>query len=155
MAFMAKEGEHAEKEVMSANTWLGDSAASCHLCNDDDGMFDWKHINLPVKIGNGKALMATKIDKLKRTIIQKDGKTVDVILTEVKYVPDLWINLFSIGKALKNGFNIGNKGIMIYLTEGVKKILFDKIMTTNKGFVMGVDMHPSTSQQTIAVPMME
>jgi hypothetical protein len=34
-------------------------------------------------------------------------------------------------------------------------ILFAKIMTTNKGFVMGVDMLPSTSKETIAVPMME
>ena len=88
MAFMAKE-EPEEKEAMTPNTWLGDSAASCHLCNDDDGMFEWKHINSPVKIGNGKALMATKIGKLRRTIIQKNGDTIDVVLKDVKYVPDL------------------------------------------------------------------
>jgi hypothetical protein len=32
-----------------------------------------------------------------------------VTLEDVKFVPDLWINLFSIGKALKNGFNLGNR----------------------------------------------
>jgi hypothetical protein len=105
------------KEEITENTWLGDSAASCHLYNDNEGMFDWKHINAPIKIGNGKALIRTKIGKLRQMIVQKDGTTVDVILTEVQYVPKLWVNLFSIGKALKNGFNIGNKGIKIFLTK--------------------------------------
>jgi hypothetical protein len=40
----------------------------------------------------------------------------------VKFVPDLWINLFSIGKALKNGFNLGNDGETIKLMKG--KICF-------------------------------
>jgi hypothetical protein len=66
------------KEATTKNTWLRDSAASCHLCDDDDGMFDWNHINVPIKIGNSKALIATKIGKLRRTIVQKDGTTVDV-----------------------------------------------------------------------------
>ena len=69
-------------------------------------------------------MTATKIGSLKRTIIQKDGTTVNVTLTEVKYVPELWINLFSIRKALKNGFNIGNKGVKIFLTKHDKKIIF-------------------------------
>jgi hypothetical protein len=123
---------------------------------DDDGMFDWKHINSPVKIGNGKALMATKIGKLRCTIIQRDGTTVNVTLYDVKFVPELWINLFSIGKALSNGYNIGNNGVRIFLTKNERKITFDRIMTTNKGFVMGVKMLPSTSRQTIApLPMLE
>jgi hypothetical protein len=40
-----------KKEVMTPNTWLDDSTALSHLCNDDDDMFEWRHINSPVKIG--------------------------------------------------------------------------------------------------------
>jgi hypothetical protein len=67
-------------------------------------MFEWKHINSPDKIGNGKALMATKIGKLPRTIIQKNGATIDVVMTEVNYVPKFWINLFSNRESAKTRF---------------------------------------------------
>jgi hypothetical protein len=35
---------------------------------------------------------------------QLNGKTFQVVLQDVKYVPELWVNLFSINKAVKNGF---------------------------------------------------
>jgi hypothetical protein len=73
----------------------------------------------------------------------------------VKYVKDLWVNLFSIGKGLQNGFNIGNKGINIFLTKGKTTITFDKIMRTNKGFILGVDMLPSTRKSCVATMMLD
>jgi hypothetical protein len=42
-----------------------------------------------------------------------------ITLQDLKGVPDLWINLFSIGKALKNGFNLGNDGEKIKLIKGM------------------------------------
>jgi hypothetical protein len=108
-------------------------------------MFDVKVIKSPVKVGrSGKLLTATKIGKKKMTVIQKDGSTNNIVLREVKYVPELWVNLCSIGKALQNGFNIGNKGIKISLMKGTTKIVFDRIMPTRStGFVVGIQMLPS------------
>jgi hypothetical protein len=60
----------------------------------------------------------------------------------VKYVPELWVNLFSIGKALAGGYKIGNKGMMLYLTKGSFKMTFDCLMATKEGYVMGIDMVP-------------
>ncbi len=100
-------------------------------------------------------MTATKIGKMRRTIIQKNGDTVDITLTEVKYLEDLWVNLFSIGKGLQNGFNIGNKGINIFLTKGKTAITFDKIMRTNKGFILRVDMLPSTRKSCVATMMLD
>ncbi len=74
----------------------------------------------------------------------------DVTLTNVKYIPELWVNLFSIGKGLQNGFNIGNKSLHLYLTKGKITILFDKMMKTNKGFILGVDMMPTTRRSCVA-----
>jgi hypothetical protein len=68
-------------DKIGPNTWLANSGASCHLTNSDDGMFDVQVISSPVKIGNGKALTATKIGKMRRTIIQKNEDTVDITLT--------------------------------------------------------------------------
>jgi hypothetical protein len=132
------------KDKITPTTWLGDTGASCHLTNSDDGMFDVQVIKSPVKIGSGKTMNATKIGKKRLTVMQKDGSTQDVVLTDVKFVPELWVNLFSIGKALQNGFNIGNKGIRIHLEKGNTKLIFDRIMPTSKGFVVGMEMLPTT-----------
>jgi hypothetical protein len=56
---------------------------------------------------------------------------------DVKYVPELWVNLFSIGKALAGGFQIGNKGVMLSLMKGSFKMTFDCLMTTKRGVCDG------------------
>ena len=74
-------------------------------------MTEVKEINAPVKIGNAKHLTATKMGKKHITILQPNGKHLDVTLDDYKYVPGLWVNLFAVMKALQNNWNIGNKGI--------------------------------------------
>jgi hypothetical protein len=105
-----------------------------HYVNNYVGMFEVCVINKPIKIGHGNSMVvtATRIGKLRRTIIQCNGTTMDIVLTDVKYVPKLWVNLFSIGKALSGSFKIGNKGLMIYLTNGSFKMSFDHLMPTKK-----------------------
>lgn len=125
-------------------TWLGDTGASCHLTNSNEGTFDVEVIKSPVKIGSSKTMTATKLKKKQMTVIQKDGSTQDFMLTDVNFVRELWVNLFSIGKALQNGFNIGNKKIRIFLVKGNTKLTFNRIMPMSKGFVVGVEMLPST-----------
>jgi hypothetical protein len=71
-----------------------------------------------ITVGNGNVMTATKMGKLRCQILQKSGESLVVTLEDVKFVPDLWINLFSIGKALKNGFNLGNDGETIKLMKG-------------------------------------
>jgi hypothetical protein len=43
-------------------------------------------ISLPVKIESGKAWTATKRGKMRQTIVQKNGDTVDVTLIDVKFI---------------------------------------------------------------------
>jgi hypothetical protein len=91
-------------------------------------------------------MKATKVGKLRCKVLQKDGRSFEVILSEVKFVPELWINLFSIGRALSNGFQIGNDGIIIHLKKGNIHLSFDKVMQAKKGYVLGVDMIPIHSE---------
>jgi hypothetical protein len=67
----------------------------------------------------------------------------------------LRVNLFSIGKGLQNGFNIGNKGLNIFLPKGKTTILFNKIMCTNKEFILGVNMLPSTRKSFVSTMMFD
>jgi hypothetical protein len=64
-----------------------------------------------ITVGNGKTMEATKIEDLRCNIEQVNGKTFQVLLQEVKFVSELWVNLFSINKACKNVFEIRNEDI--------------------------------------------
>jgi hypothetical protein len=48
------------------------------------------------------------------------------------------INLFSIGIALKNGFNLSNDGETIELMKGSVTIMFDKFVTSKNGLCLGL-----------------
>ena len=98
-------------DTFTKNTWIGDTGASYHMTNLDDGMFETTYIHEQVKAVNSKKITATKIGKWCGVIEQKDGTKKNIVLDKVKLVPELWTNLFSIGSLLKkNG---------IYQTTGL------------------------------------
>ena len=129
-------------EEFQNDIWIGDSGASCHYCNDDKFLFDYTMISEEITVGNGNVMLAKKMGKLRCEILQKNGEKLIVTLQDVKYVPDLWVNLFSIGKALKNGFNLGNDGERIKLMKGSVIILFDRFITSKNGSVPVIKMKP-------------
>ena len=65
------------------------------------------------------------------------------------YIPSIFVNLFSITPALKNGSNLSNKGQVITVQKGSMTILFDQIANTKNGFIAGVIMHPTNTQITV------
>ena len=116
-----------------SNIWLGDSGASCHMTNDDAGMFECRQYQSMIQIGNGKSILSPKIGNQKLLVVQKDGTTVQVVLHDVKFVPDLCINLLSITKALSHNWNLSNKGLDIMLSQYDTCIRFDHHMETQSG----------------------
>jgi hypothetical protein len=62
------------------------------------------------------------------------------VISEVKYLPDLCANLFSMNKALKDGFKLSNEGENISLTKGSASITFDSIIKSLDGTVSGIEM---------------
>jgi hypothetical protein len=143
--------EHAyvmgeQKLTPSSSIFLGDSGASTHMGNEDEGMYDIQDINDPVTVGNGKVLRATKVGKLRRTVHQMDGSTLDVVLPDYKFVPGLHANLFSITKALSSGWTIGNKGVKLTLSKAGHSIEFDRVFKTENGYLCGVELLPRSEQ---------
>jgi hypothetical protein len=65
---------------------------------------------------------------------------VDVTLKDVKHVPQLWVNLFSISKALKNGFDLKNKALMINLKKGSVSVTFDRVIKKEYGSISGIKL---------------
>ena len=63
-----------------------------------------------------------------------------MLLKNVAYVPELTRNLFSITKALENGFKLSNKGNIMILSKGTKTVKFDRLQRTKNGFCPGIQM---------------
>jgi hypothetical protein len=62
----------------------------------------WKINTQAVTIGNSDRMYSKYKGKFKGTIIQQDGQYRDLNLEDMLLPPDLWVNLLSITKALKN-----------------------------------------------------
>jgi hypothetical protein len=73
--------------------------------------------------------MTTKIGNLKRCVIQRNGSTLDITISESKTVPNLCANLLSTNIAMQNEFNVSNEGFSICLTKGSTTITFKELKT--------------------------
>jgi gag-polypeptide of LTR copia-type/Zinc knuckle len=103
----------SENHNLSNDIWICDSGACGHYCNFKEGLFDVKEICEDITVGNGRTMTATMVGSLKCNVIQLHGPSLVITLHEVKYVPELWVNLFSLNRALKNGFTLSNKDLSI------------------------------------------
>jgi hypothetical protein len=126
--------------------WILDSGASCYYCRSVEGLTDLEEIDESIKIGNGDSMKATKIGNLKCEVIQINGKKFTVTLNDVKYMPSLCVNLFSLSKALKKGFKVGNDGIVVSLNYKHVKLTFERVINATDGCVTGVLMKPILSK---------
>jgi hypothetical protein len=62
-----------------------------------------------------KSMKANQIVDLKCEVTQLNTQEFTVTLDDVEYVPNLCVNLFIVKKALKEGFQIINNGVIICL----------------------------------------
>jgi hypothetical protein len=66
-------------------------------------------------------------------------------MNDVKYVPSVCVNLFSLNKVLKNGFKVGNDGVVVSLNYKHVKLTFDRVINATDGCVPKVSMKPMIS----------
>jgi hypothetical protein len=135
----------AMKNNFANDLWILDSGASCHYCRSVEGLTDVKEIDEFIKIGNGNSMKATKIGNLKYEVTQINGEKFRVTINNVKYVPSLCVDLFSLNKALKKGFKVSNDGFVVSLNYKHMKLTFDRVIHATDGCVNGVLMKPILS----------
>ena len=72
------------------------------------------------------------------------------MVLEVKVIPEMWCNLFSITSAMKKGFNISSKDMVVSISKGDFKFSFDKVREMmSGGFLMGVKIVPRLNEQSM------
>ena len=85
----------------SSGTWIIDSGATCHMCNDKKLFIDIRHLDTPqqVTLGDGSPLEGLAEDRVKLDMILPDRNTQKCKLNNVLYVPKLLYSLLSVSKA--------------------------------------------------------
>ena len=129
--------------IHGENMWVADSGASTHMGNVDDGMTDVEEISEPINVSNGNDVRATKKGTLHLTAHQLDGTTMDLKMEGYKYAPGFSVCLFSLTKAIENGWSLSNRGQVITLQKGKNIIKFDRIHKTTDGLLCTLECFPN------------
>ena len=91
-----------QQDQPSPDTFIADSGATCHMRGSLNGMYNLQPYVSDIVVGSGATIKSVSKGDYKGIVVKPDGKTLDVILTDVLYIPDLWVNLISITKAISN-----------------------------------------------------
>jgi hypothetical protein len=78
-------------------------------------------------------------------VTQINGENLTIALNDIKYVPSLCVNLFSLNKALNKGFKVSNGGVVISLNYKHVRLTFVFVIHAMDGCVTGVSMKPIMS----------
>ena len=141
--------EKKEKVLIATNEkydkqdlWILDSGATMHMTNNDFGLYDEKTITSQVRIGDGTDLQVTKEGKKRMLVEQADGSSFEVVM-EMKVVPKLCSNLFSMNRLISKGFQIRNQDLNIVLENGDMKLTFDRrVDSSSSSFLTCIKMTP-------------
>jgi hypothetical protein len=150
MVMMVQEDQKGIKSCQ--DVWIADSGASMHATNSTKGMYDVTPCEFYITIGDGTGIKATCMGKKKLVVLQPDEKTVTITLTQVYFIPGLHSNLFSITDALSKGARLMSEGLNLVLGMGKSKLIFDHIIKSPTGYVVGMKTQDAREQ---AFPAME
>lgn len=130
------ENENGYVAVFSASTsnnknnWFIDSGASMHLTMRKDWLYDLSPAPVTsIRIANDKMLEVKGCGKVNMSITDKNGKTQNIQITNVLYVPELASNLLSVSQLIKKGHSVQfhDNGCKI-LNNSKEEILSCKLM---------------------------
>jgi hypothetical protein len=122
---------------MTCDTFVFDSGATSHTRFSKDSMI-MKPLKIAIKVGNAEDIYSEAIGTFKGLVTQKDGSTFPITLEDVLYIPELYVNLFSMTRVLK--YKTVDFIAMVYDKD--HKLLFDKIIEVGRGTLLGVDIVP-------------
>ena len=136
MAFKSTQSEVG----IGKNVWIGDTGASSHMTHSKEGMRNMRPIKSWIIFGNGQRLQSTHVGDKHGTALQKDGMRTSITIKDVKYVPELFCNLFSIPMALRNGCTLEGSKDRLIIKKDNKKYFFDKRIKSGNGILFGIEI---------------
>ena len=126
------------------NTWILDSGSTAHMRFSLEGMVDLVPWKSAITVGNKEIIYSEQKGTFKGAIVSENGIEFYVTMDDVLYVPGIFMNLFSLTKAMLNP-QIGIQRIGKFIALGVgngNKLIFDKIIDGGNGNLLAVDIFP-------------
>ena len=133
--------------LQDPNVWVGDTGASCNSTGYDYGMYDIKKATNGegIMMGNAQRERTIQTGSISGTVCNKYGKELyHAKIDDVSYTPGAAFNLFSIGRKLMQGWNIGRtfrtingkrEATSIYVEKDNFRLNFDIMIRTEKGAI--------------------
>jgi hypothetical protein len=85
----------------SDTIFIGDSGATYHMRYSSVGMINLTLYQTAVTVGNNETMYGQAQGSFKGTVHNTDGTSFPIILTDILYVPELWLNFFISPKQFK------------------------------------------------------
>lgn len=114
---------HSRSQQESSDSWILDSGATQHMCNDKSQFSNFKPFTTSITIADNTKINATGKGNVR--ILTKIGTI--ITLLDVLYVPQLASNLLSISRAVLNP-----DVRVIFTNEDCRIMLKDKIIATTR-----------------------
>ena len=91
----------------NAEMWIGDTGATCHMKSSTEGMYEFEKCdNIKIDMANGSTSSVTYIGKYKGDVLCGDGKIKKIVMKDVKVVPGLMKNLFSLSTVMRYDWDL-------------------------------------------------
>lgn len=112
------------------------------MTNNLSGMYDLVDANISISVGDGRKMTTQKIGTWKGVATDMEGNKRNITLTNVSYVPELMVNLFSLTSAMEKGFSVIGTRDGIVLKKNYWMMQFDRKVGTPRGHVFATTMIP-------------
>ena len=113
------------EDSTSTSSWIVDSGATCHICNNKEAFVKLDSSSQTVILGDGHSLKSAGIGVVEVQLILPDSSTKRIQIHDVLYVPSFSYNLLSVAKLIER-----RKRVTFYATQVV--------ITDHKERVVGV-----------------
>ena len=138
----------ASTSHQSTDTWIDDSGATCHICNDKQSFIQYQTLKKPqdVSVRDGYTLEAIGSGVVALTLDLLDNQMRKCKL--VLYVPKLTYNLLSVSKMTDPGKHIIFSDDKCFIYNEKEKLV---AVATESGSLCYLNCHQSTHEQINAI----
>ena len=148
--------DNKQVQMREPNLWVADTGATRHMVNSPDGLFNVRRVSEDDKViaANGQSMGTLMVGDWQGWSINPKGERKELIIKDVAYVPGLRSNLFSLTKMMKEGWKLTNDGKdSIAIQKKKEKFVFDKVVKSPNGFLVGKLLHPQVKKKEGQVGM--
>jgi len=129
--------------------WIGDTGATCHMKSNTNGMYGLEKCkDIKIDTANGSTSIVMHIGNYKGKVQCADGTESIIIMKNIKVVPGLVKNLFSLSTVMRNNWDLLTETTDDMKVLKIKKndveYKFNRKVSkiSNRGYLMGMQIVP-------------